>query len=94
MGVETDALAVGVGDSWNPSGWVIVGVAVVALGVTVGIYYSKGGKQNIKDSGLTGMTDQQIKDKLKDPHTSKAEKQRLQKEQKARGSRNKQKRSN
>jgi hypothetical protein len=83
-----------VGDSWNPSGWVIVGVAVVALGVTVGIYYYKGGKQNIKDSGLTGMTDQQIKDKLKDPHTSKAEKQRLQKEQKARGSRNKQKRSN
>ena len=55
---------------------------------------SKGGKQNIRDSGLVGVSDEVIKARLKNPNTSKSEKQRLKKEQKARGNRNKQKRSN
>jgi RHS repeat-associated protein len=56
--------------------------------------YSKGGKQNVRDSGLVGVTDEEIETKIKDPRTSAEEKKRLTKEQKARGSRNKQKRNN
>ena len=57
-------------------------------------FNSKGGKQNIRDSGLVGVSDAAIEAKLKNPNTSRAEKQRLKKEQKARGNRNKQKRGN
>jgi hypothetical protein len=54
--------------------------------------FSKGGKQNVKNTGLSGLSDAEIANKLKDPNTSKEEKQKLQREQKARGNRNKPKR--
>ncbi len=54
--------------------------------------FSKGGKQNVRDTGLIGVSDEEIGRRLRDPGTSGKEKRRLQKEQKARGSRNKSKR--
>ncbi len=53
---------------------------------------AKGGKQNVKDTGLIGVPTDAIKDRLKNPSISKEEKKRLEKELKARGVRNKQKR--
>jgi len=58
----------------------------------IDVIYSKGGKQNVRDTGLIGVSDEKIGRRLRDPTTSGKEKQRLQKEQKARGSRNKGKR--
>jgi RHS repeat-associated protein len=58
------------------------------------IWCSKGGKQNIRDTGLIGVTDEEIDQRLRDPNTSAKEKQRLKREQKARGNRNVQKRDN
>ena len=59
----------------------------------IGIYMmSKGGRQRIRDTGLEGVKDEEIADRLKDPNTSKEEKKRLEKEQKGRDQRNKQKR--
>ncbi|AQT61139.1 hypothetical protein B0D95_14315 [Cellvibrio sp. PSBB023] len=55
------------------------------------LMYSKGGKQNVRDSGLVGVSDEEIERKLKDPKTTGIEKKRLQKEQKARKLRNKDK---
>lgn len=54
--------------------------------------YSKGGHQNIKDSGYTGVSDQALEEMYKNPNVSKREKQRIKKEQKARKQRNKRKR--
>jgi hypothetical protein len=64
---------------------------------------SKGGKKNVRDSGLEGIPDQDINDALKNnkspfPKTqgqplTGEEKRRLQREQKARGDRNKTKRN-
>ena len=48
---------------------------------------AKGGKQNIRDTGLIGVSDAEIERRLKDPATSPKEKQRLKKEQKARKTR-------
>ena len=42
-------------------------------------FNSKGGKQNIRDSGLVGVSDAAIEAKLKNPNTTRAEKQRLKK---------------
>ena len=53
---------------------------------------SKGGKQRIRDTGYLGIPDQEINRRYNDPKTPKAERQRLKKEQKARRSRNMQKR--
>ena len=53
---------------------------------------SKGGPQRIRDSGLVGVPPEEIARRLRDPSTSKKEKKRLQKEEKAQGMRNKQKR--
>ncbi len=55
------------------------------------LMYSKGGKQNVRDSGLVGVSDEEIGRRLKDPNTSGEEKKRLQKEQKGRKLRNKDK---
>lgn len=72
---------------------VVVVTVVVAEAVTDNIEYAKTkGKENQRDTGLIGVSDDEIADRLKDPNTSKKEKQRLQKEQKARGNRNKNKR--
>lgn len=67
--------------------------AVYAATLAENAMYSKGGKQNVRDTGLIGVSDEEIDARLRDPTTSAAEKQRLQKEQKARGTRNKKKRS-
>jgi uncharacterized protein RhaS with RHS repeats len=71
--------------------------ADVAMGATIagGAYlldtliFSKGGRQNIRDTGLIGVSDEEIGRRLKDPTTSAEERKRLVKEQKARGNRNK-----
>ena len=70
----------------------LFGSASATYGSTLNM--SKGGRQNIRDSGLAGVSDHDIDQLLRNPSTSKAEKQRLRKEQKARGTRNKQKRRN
>lgn len=54
--------------------------------------YSKGEKQNIRDSGLVGLSDEEISRRLNDPSTSSKLKKKLQKEQKANGTRNQRKR--
>ena len=80
--------AFGAANGWNPLGWVVLGtVAVLGIVALVGeLSYqaSKGGKQRILDTGLTGVSDDEITDRLKDPTVPKYEKQRLRKEQKAR----------
>jgi RHS repeat-associated protein len=48
---------------------------------------AKGGKQNIRDTGLIGVSDEEIERRLKDPGISSKEKRRLEKEQKARKTR-------
>lgn len=55
------------------------------------LIFSKGGRQNIRDTGLIGVSDEEIGRRLKDPTTSPEERKRLVKEQKARGNRNKSK---
>ncbi|WP_377161142.1 RHS repeat-associated core domain-containing protein [Roseateles sp. UC29_93] len=55
------------------------------------VTFSKGGRQNIRDNGLVGVSDDEIERRLKDPNTPAAEKERLKKEQKARGTRNRRK---
>ena len=76
----------------------VVTVAVVAItqiledsNSTI-TYRGKGHQGNIKDSGLTGVSDEEIQDRLRDPNIPGVEKKRLQREQKARENRNKRKR--
>ncbi|MBB5204873.1 RHS repeat-associated protein, partial [Inhella inkyongensis] len=82
--------------------WVLGGgVTAMDVGATVAIVgggaalidrmFSKGGSQNIRDTGLIGVPDEEIDRRLKDPTTSPGERKRLEKEQKARGNRNKSK---
>jgi hypothetical protein len=52
---------------------------------------AKGGRQNVRDSGLVGVSDEEVKRRLKDPGTSSEERKRLEKEEKGRGLRNKRK---
>jgi len=56
--------------------------------------YAKGGKQNVRDSGLVGVSDEEIDRRIRAPGTSAEDRKRLTKEQKARGQRNKRKRGN
>lgn len=49
-------------------------------------------QDNVRDTGLIGVPNDVIKDRLKNPSISKEEKRRLEKELKARGERNKKKR--
>jgi uncharacterized protein RhaS with RHS repeats len=53
------------------------------------LMFSKGGNQNVRDTGLIGVSDEEIGRRLKDPTTSSEQRKRLVKEQKARGNRNK-----
>ena len=88
--------AFGAANGWNPLGWVVLGtvaiLGIVALVGELSYQASKGGKQRILDTGLTGVSDDEITDRLKDPTVPKYEKQRLRKEQKARKTRNVKKR--
>ena len=71
---------------------IVAVVVVVAVAVAAAVMYAKGHQGNMRDTGLRDMTDQEIADRLKDPAISAEEKRRLQREQKARGDRNKRKR--
>jgi len=53
---------------------------------------AKGGKQNIRDSGLDGLSDSEVSARARDPNISKEERRKAQKEEKARKQRNKVKR--
>ena len=90
----------------TPAGWAVIGtIAVVTVAV---VTYSKvkalskpkcnkmskGGKQRIYDSGLIGVTLEDLKERLKNPELTGEEKRRLQKQQKAKDARNQQKRQN
>ena len=54
----------------------------------------KGGKQNLGDSRLELLSDQEISKRARDPSLSSRERRRYQKEEKFRGIRNKRKRDN
>lgn len=75
----------------------IIGIVVGAVGGYLiadqidTVFFSKGGRQNIRDTGLIGVSDEEIGRRLKDPTTSAEERKRLVKEQKGRGNRNKDK---
>ena len=64
-------------------------VAGLGAGVLVGgiIYFAKGGKQNKKSSEFQGVSDAELDNMYKDPNTSKAQKQKIKTEQKARKTR-------
>jgi hypothetical protein len=51
------------------------------------LIFSKGGKQNVRDTELSGLSPQDIADRLKDPNLSSADRRRLQKQQRALGTR-------
>jgi len=90
------AVFAGIG-SVGVAGQLVIYTGLLLFGVIVVesiIFMSKGGKQRIRDSGLEGYSDDEISRRLKDPRTPKSEKEKLKKEQKARGTRNKQKRGN
>ncbi|MBL8013053.1 MAG: RHS repeat-associated core domain-containing protein [Candidatus Omnitrophica bacterium] len=53
---------------------------------------SKGGKQNQRDTGLANLSDEEVSRRARDKSLSGEERRRYQKEEKARGTRNKQKR--
>ncbi len=57
------------------------------------VFCSKGGKQNIRDTGLRGIPDDQIQKGARDKSIPKDQRKRYQKEEKARTERNKQKRN-
>lgn len=65
--------------------------AVATLGY---INMAKGGKQNVKDTGLIDIPSDEIEKRYRDPNTSKKDKQRYKKELKGREEYNKNKRQN
>lgn len=65
--------------------------AIVTSASDLIMQMAKGGKQNVRDTGLVGVTDDEIKSRLKDPNTPSDQRKRLEKEQKGRGERNKRK---
>jgi hypothetical protein len=106
-GVTINSTNSGIGFSWGtigasvltslsmitPVGWAVIIGSVVVVGVGYRVSkMSKGGKQRIKHSELEEVSNDEISRRLKDPSSSNSEKQKLRKEQKARGDRNKQKR--
>lgn len=66
-----------------------IGACVIIDGI---MYFSKGGKQRIRDTGLSNLSDEEVTRKSKDSTLSKKERERYKKEDKARKQRNKQKR--
>ncbi|TYQ20179.1 UNVERIFIED_ORG: RHS repeat-associated protein [Zoogloea ramigera] len=77
--------------SWIWPGAVLVGGSAAVIVSSDAVKFSKGGSQNIRDTGLIGVSDAEIEARLKDPRTSAEERKRLTKEQKSRGQRNKNK---
>lgn len=73
-------------------GGIIGGIGGIYLGDIILHAYSKGGQQNVKDSGLAGLSDDEISRRARDKSLPANERLRYQKEEKARGLRNKKKR--
>lgn len=75
---------------------VIVGTILIAgwLYKEVKIYYAKGGKQNIRQTGLENYTEEEIFALSRDKRLNSKERNRFIKEDKNNGNRNKQKRDN
>ncbi|MGH2770928.1 MAG: hypothetical protein ACRDJF_10475 [Actinomycetota bacterium] len=104
VGVGLDATGVGavVGVPLNVGGGaVFAGRFVVATGGAAffghGVggliaHMAKGGKQRKRDSGLEGLSDEEVLRRARDPSLPEAERRRYQREEKARGQRNKRKR--
>jgi len=80
----------------TPIGEIIMTGVTLGVGVATIVNMARGGKQNIKDTGLEGAADSDIASMLEQAKKKGDTEQvrRLQKEQKARGQRNKQKRCN
>ncbi|MDQ7074665.1 MAG: RHS repeat-associated core domain-containing protein [Gammaproteobacteria bacterium] len=92
-GLNPVAGAMGGGAIAGPPGAVVGAVVGFGIGLFIGDkMFSKGGRQNVRDTGLIGVPTDVIKDRLKNPIISSKDKKRLEKELKARGERNKEKR--
>ncbi|WP_436129032.1 RHS repeat-associated core domain-containing protein, partial [Acidovorax sp. LjRoot117] len=95
------AAVVGAGSYWltdkyvNPWLQPLISQGIESCGNAIDdlLTYAKGGRQNVRDTGLIGVSDEEIDRRLRSPGTSAEEKKRLQREQKARGERNKRKRA-
>ena len=64
--------------------------AAIFGGVAIGngiVYFAKGGKQNKRSSEFQDVSDAELEEMYKDPNTSKAQKQKIKTEQKARKTR-------
>ncbi len=84
--------AAATGSVWIPGiGWVIAATFVAGAAYW---YLAKGGKQNVRDSGLSHLSDEEIDRALRSGKLSSKEKLRYIKEQKGRKQRDKRKRQN
>jgi RHS repeat-associated protein len=87
------------GSVFGPIGTVVGGVVGAVGGYVIAeqfgnLIYSKGGNQNVGDTGLIGVSDEEVASRARDRSLSGEERRRYQKEEKARQQRNKQKRGN
>ena len=76
----------------RPVGVAVLGGAAVFAGWEAYTHFAKGGKQNVRDTGLSHLPDEVIDQRANDRSLSPGERRRYQKEQKARKKRNKRKR--
>ncbi len=88
-----------VGCAMSPGCRDAVGGAVSSAGDAIrealdNLMLSKGGKQNVGDTGLIDVSDEEVASRARDRSLSGEERRRYQKEEKARQQRNKQKRGN
>jgi RHS repeat-associated protein len=78
---------------WKPAlAAAIIAGAVILVVIAVKILFAKGGKQNKKDSGLTGLSNEELKSLYHNKNTPTKLKQRIKTEQKARDTRRSSKR--
>jgi len=71
-----------------------VGAAAATAAVLGGIVYAQRGKGNKSESGLKGLSEKELRDRVKDKSLPAEERQKAVREEKARSLRNKQKRGN
>ena len=89
---------IGLGITGAQSGQIAGAILGAGIGGVIGssigdfITYSKGGRQNHKDSGLEGLPDSEIQRRAHDDTLAPGDRRRYQKEEKARGIRNVRKR--
>ena len=101
--IEGGEIGAEFGAAGGPIGAAAGGIIGAGVGFAAGdllgnaldnIVFSKGGNQNKSDTGLRGVSDEDLQTQLDDPSTSSEQKQRLIRELKVRKLRNKQKRGN